>query len=179
MAGENLLDGIKTAVSSGHLVIRNENHCDWLRSFEVPVNVYIIFTRLDTIVTSAAGNLTFTNAWRNDSIQFNVEEGAGKIDLKLDVFKSWVYIQYGVTDVVMSGRSQVSFFSNNGYGPVNALDLVTNYTYMSTQSPNDCFVYVEGELGVTINNIGNVYYKGSPGKIDQQLNSSGKLIHLE
>lgn len=178
-AGENLLAGITSEVERGRLVLRNENKCDWVRSFEVPVNVYITFSRLDTIVFRAAGNLSFTNAWRNDSIQFDVWEGAGTIDLKLDVFKSRVYIHYGVTEVIISGWSQVNYISSKGYGPVDALGLQTNYTFMSTQSPNDCFVYVTGELGATLSNIGNIYYKGHPGVVTEERQSSGRLIPLD
>lgn len=178
-AGENLLKGITTEVDSGRLFLRNENTCNWVRSFEVPINIYISFSSLDTIIFRAAGNLRFTTPWKNDSIQFDVWEGAGKIELDLDVIKSKVYVHYGVVDVNISGTSEVSYLSNKGYGPINALDLKTNYTYMSTLSPNDCFVNVRGELGVTINNIGNVYYKGNPVSISEQLNSSGRLIKLE
>ena len=178
-AGENLLPGITTTIDKGHLVIHNENTCDWVRSFEVPINVYITFTDLDSIIFRAAGDLIFTNAWRNDSIQFDVWEGAGNIDLKLDVFKSRVYVQYGVVNVTLSGISQVSYISNKGYGPVNALSLWTNYTFLGTYSPNDCFVYVAGEIGATINNIGNVYYMGDPPVGNQVLTSSGKLIPIE
>lgn len=177
-AGENLLDGITTTVDHGHLVIRNENTCNWTRKFDVPINIFIRFSQLDTIVYRAAGDVTFLNPWQNDSIQFDVMEGAGTIDLKLDVFKSRIYIQYGVVNVILSGRSDVNFLSNTGYGPVDALNLNTNFTYMNNSSPNDCYVWVRTELGVTIDNIGDVYYKGNP-VVNKQLNSSGQLIHLE
>jgi hypothetical protein len=53
-AGENLIEGITTKIDSGKLVIRNVNSCNWLRSFEVPVNVYLKFTLLDTIIVREA-----------------------------------------------------------------------------------------------------------------------------
>jgi hypothetical protein len=178
-AGENLLPGIMTEVNDDILFISNDNRCNWVRPFDVPINVYITFTKLDSVDFHAAGDLTFNNPWKNDSIQFDVWEGAGVIDLKLDVSKSKVYVHYGVTSLNLSGESVVSYISNKGYGPVDALNLNTEFTFMSTSSPNDCFVMVHNELGVTINNIGNVYYKGNPGIINQSLSSSGKLIRLE
>jgi len=178
-AGENLLSGIRTSSEKGHLVIQNENRCDWLRRFDVPVNVYITFSSLDSLVFRAAGDLSFTTPWQNDSIQFDVWEGAGRIDIRLEVFKSRIYVHYGVASVMLSGYSQVSYISNKGYGPVDALGLETKFTYMSTQSPNDCFISVINELGVSILNIGNVFYKGDPSSIDLETTSSGKLIRLE
>ena len=38
-AGENLIDGISTEIDNGRLILRNQNNCNWLRSFDVPVNV--------------------------------------------------------------------------------------------------------------------------------------------
>jgi hypothetical protein len=178
-AGENLLPGITTEVENGHLYLRNENTCNWVRKFDIPVNVYISFSRLDSMIFRAAGDLTFTTPWQNDSIQFDVWEGAGNIDLKLDVFKSRVYVHYGVVSIVMSGNSQVSYLSNKGYGPVDAQGLFTKYSYLNTLSPNDCIIWAENEIGVTIDNIGNVYYKGDPAVINKQLNSSGRLIRLD
>jgi hypothetical protein len=94
-AGENLLAGIITSIDSGRLVLRNENSCEWLRSFEVPVNVYIRYIGLDSIITYAAGNITCTNTWIHDSAYVNVVEGAGNIDLLLEVSTSTLQIRYG------------------------------------------------------------------------------------
>ena len=178
-AGENLMPGITTEVEQGRLVIRNENTCNWVRKFDIPINVYISFTSLDTIIFRAAGDLTCTTTWQNDSIQFDVWEGAGRIDLKLDVFKSRINVHYGVVSVLVSGFSQVNYISNKGYGPIDARDLLTKYSYLSTMSPNDCFIWAVNEIGVTIDNIGNVYYKGDPPVINRQLNGSGQLIRMD
>ena len=178
-AGENLLDDITTEVENGHLVIRNGNTCNWVRSFEVPISVYIRFPSLDTIIFRAAGDLTFTTAWRSDSIQMDVWEGAGTLSLDLDVFKSRIYVHYGVVDVVLKGTSQVNYISNKGYGPVDARQLSTKFTFLSTLSPNDCFVNVQSEIGATIENIGNVYYLGDPAVVSEVTYSTGRLIRLE
>jgi hypothetical protein len=122
--------------------------------------------------------MTFLTPWQTDSIQFDVWEGAGTINLRLDVGKSRVYVHYGVVEINLSGKSTVSYISNKGYGPVNAFDLNTDYTFLSTKSPNDCYVSVNSEIGVTIDNIGNVYYKGNPNTVNEVSNSTGRLIPL-
>jgi hypothetical protein len=177
-AGENLIPGVKTEIEDGHLVIWNDNDCNWVRDFRVPINVYVTFVRLDSIVFRAAGDLVFTNYWRNDSVQFDAWEGAGLVDLRLLTMKSHVYVHYGTMDVNVSGTSQVTFISSKGYGPVNTLGLLSKFTYLSTSSPNDCYVYASVELGAEINNIGNVYYNGDPPLVTQVLNSQGRLIRL-
>ena len=177
-AGENLIAGIATETDSGKLVLKNNNSCDWLRSFEVPVNVYVTFTELDTIIFQAAGNVTCTNTWSSDSIYVSVVEGAG--DMKLDILAATTTIQvrYGTVNVELSGRSGVSFFSSQGYGPFHAENLYSIFTYVYTFSPNDVYVYAQTELGVEIGNIGNVYYTGHPGTISQNIYGEGRLIEF-
>jgi len=175
-AGENLISGITTEIDSGRLVLRNRNSCNWLRSFSVPVNVYLTFTKLDTVLFRAAGNVTCTNTWTNDSIFFKVIEGAGLISLDLNMFKSFIHIQYGTVRLDVAGFSQVTFISSQGYGPLHAEDLVSKFTYVYTFSPNDVFVYASEQLGVEIANIGNVYFRGNPGDIKAEIYGSGKLI---
>lgn len=177
-AGENLLNGITTEVDSGRLVIRNRNKCNWLRSFEVPVNVYLTFTRLDTIEFRAAGNITCLNSWVNDSIRIDVYEGTGRFDLDLHVFKSFIQLRYGTVTLEAKGYSQVTFISTQAFGPLHAEELVSKFTYVYTLSPNDVFVSASEELGVEIGNIGNVYYRGEPHSIKENNYGSGELIGL-
>jgi hypothetical protein len=177
-AGENLVSGITTQIDSGRLVLRNQNTCNWMRRFDVPVNVYLTFTGLDTLVFHAAGNITCTNAWTNDSVRFEVIEGAGQIDLNLNVFKSYLTIRYGTVSVSASGFSQVTFISSQGYGPLHAEDLNSKFTYVYTFSPNDLFVRATVQLGVEIGNIGNVYYRGDPADIYTIITGKGRLIEF-
>jgi len=175
-AGENLIDGITTEIDSGKLVLRNQNSCNWLRSFKVPVNVYLTFTQLDTIIFQAAGNITCTNDWTNYSAYLEVIEGAGKIDLKLQVYRSYFMIRYGTTNITVTGNSEVTTLISYGFGPLHAEDLVSKFTYVSCYSSNDMFVYSSIDLAVEIGNIGNVYYRGDPATISTKYLSEGKLI---
>jgi hypothetical protein len=177
-AGENLIDGITTEIDSGRLVIKNTNSCNWLRRFDIPINVYLNFTRLDTLIFRAAGNITCTNEWTNDSVLFNVIEGGGQANLKLNVFKSFLYIQYGTVSVNVTGFSQVTFISSRGYGPLHAENLNSKFTYASTFSPNDIFINASVHLEVEIGNIGNAYYSGDPPEVSTNIYGGGKLIKL-
>jgi hypothetical protein len=177
-AGENLIDGIITKIDSGRLVIRNENSCNWLRSFAIPVNVYLTFTRLDTLVFQAAGNITCTNELANESISLDVIEGAGKIELKLNAFRTYIIVKYGTTDVNLSGFSQITTLISYGFGPLHAEDLTSKFTYVSSYSSNDMFVYSSVDLQVEIGNIGDVYYTGNPATISTNIYNEGRLIEF-
>jgi hypothetical protein len=175
-AGENLIDGITTEIDSGRLVLRNTNSCNWLRSFSVPVNVYLTFAKLDTLIFSAAGNITCTNEWTNDSLFFNILEGAGKVNLKLNVFKSFLYVRYGTVSLNITGYSQVTYISSHGFGPIHAENLLSKFTYSFTSSPNDVYLNASVQLAVKITNIGNIYYSGDPADISAEILGGGKLI---
>jgi hypothetical protein len=140
--------------------------------------VYLTFTKLDTLIFRAAANITCTNDWVNDSIRFEVVEGAGQIDLKLNVFKSILYVHNGTVSLNVTGYSQVTIISSNGYGPFHAENLLSKFTYLSSYSPNDVFVYVTVEMTVGIGNIGNVYYRGDPQISSLIITGEGKLIKL-
>ena len=177
-AGENLIEGITTELDSGKLVIKNQNRCDWLRSFKVPVNVYLTFTDLDTIIFRAAGNITCTNNWTNFAIHVDVIEGAGNIDLKLNTYRSYILVRYGTVSVNLTGVSDVTTLISYGFGPLHAENLISEFTYVSCYSPNDMFVYSSIELAVEIGNIGNVYYRGNPTNITTNYLSEGRLYPL-
>jgi hypothetical protein len=177
-AGENLIDGITTKLDSGRLVIRNENSCNWLRSFEVPVNVYLTFTRLDTIVFQAAGNINCTNDWTNESVILDVIEGSGQINLKLQAFRTYIIAKYGTTNIQLSGYSQITTLISYSFGPLHAENLASKFTYVSSYSSNDMFVYSSVDLQVEIGNIGDVYYTGNPATISTNIYNEGRLIEF-
>jgi hypothetical protein len=177
-AGENLIDGITAVIDSGNLVLRNENSCNWLRSFEVPVNVYLTFTQLDTLIFRAAGNITCTNNWTNHSLCLDVIEGSGKIDLKVKAYDTFVIVRYGTTNITVTGNTEVATLISYSFGPLHAEDLISKFTYVSCYSSNDMWVTSSIDLAVEIGNIGNVYYRGDPATISTNYLSSGRLIKL-
>lgn len=177
-AGENLLPRINTVNQEGRLVMTNDNQCNWLRDFSIPINIYLTFSDLDTIIYRAAGDLTCMNTWVRDSVQFEVWEGAGVIRLDLMTEKTRLFVHYGTVSVEATGYSQVTFLLNQGYGPVNTLDLFSKFTYLSTRSPNDCYVFATEDLEAEIINKGDVYYKGDPKNISSIITGEGRLIRL-
>ena len=175
-AGKNIQDGIKIKVINNMLDISNENKCNWVRSYDNPMNVYVHFKKLDSLNYSSSGDVNCSNPWKNNSITVNVFEGGGSINLLLDTYKSKFNIKYGTSDVSISGKSQVNTISSSGYGPVNCSNLHTVFTYIHNASTNNCFVYATYHLDVKISNVGNIYYKGNPQTISENITGSGKLI---
>jgi hypothetical protein len=175
-SGKNLIKGIKTEISGGVLTIRNENWCNWMRSFDVPLNVHVSVGKLDSLVYRGSGDITCMNHLQNDSIKIDVWEGAGSIQLKLSNEKTKLIVHQGTVDLTISGSSWVGILASNGYGFLDCQALNTQYTYLGTTSPNHCYVNAQQYLSVEINNIGDVYYSGDPRTVDLQTSSTGELI---
>ncbi len=175
MAGKNIISGIKTTVQNKTLTIKNENTCNWIRSYENPLEVYIGAPKLDSIVYSSSGNLTSTNSFIGDSIKLDVLEGAGSINLWVNMNRTMWNLHYGTVDLTVKGHSHISYVSSGGYGPADLRALETTYTYLTSISTNNCYVWAGLELEVKIDNVGDVYYFGNPPTVTLLGTGTGKL----
>ncbi|MCK5765393.1 MAG: DUF2807 domain-containing protein [Bacteroidales bacterium] len=174
-AGENVIPGIKTSVSGKTLTISNENTCNWVRSYEKPIEVHISAPRLDSIIYQASGNLISTNQFVADSITLDVLEGAGSINLWVNMVQSTYNLHYGTVDLTVRGNSHISYLYSGGYGPADMSGLTTVFTFMTSNSTNNCYVMAGLQLDVKINNVGDVYYSGNPPGVNLEGTGAGKL----
>ena len=175
-AGKNILPGIKTEIEDLTLTISNENTCNWLRSYDSPLEVYITSPGIDSIVYQSSGNLTCLNAYAADSIQIDVLEGAGNIDLWLNTQKSKVNLHYGTVDLSMRGYSHLNYIYSAGYGPADLSKLGTEFTYITNNSTNNCHVKARLSLNAEIHSVGDIYYSGDPVEINSWITGTGRLI---
>jgi len=178
--GENLLPKIITSVNAqGVLEISNENTCNWVRSYDKPLNVYLDFITLDTLEYRSIGDVSNVDTIRMDTIVINVKEGAGTIALTLRAIKVYSNLHYGTANINISGITGLSFNYLAGYGRIDNRKLISKQVYLENKSSNDMYVHSTLTLEATINNIGNVYYVGNPPNILESGTGSGKLIKLD
>lgn len=179
-AGQNLMNKIKTIVNeNGQLEIRNDNACNWVRSYDIPIDVYLDFVKLDSIEYRSIGDLTSINTLVLDSLRLDVLEGAGRISFEVDVSVLYCGFAYGTADIFLSGNCEISYVYSAAYGLIDNRDLKSKFVYANNKSSNDMFLQATTELAVTIENIGNVYYTGNPPTVSFNQIGSGKLINLE
>lgn len=176
--GKNLLKKISTDINDGVLNIENNNSCNWMRNFDREITVYANVELLNTIDYRGSGDLSSTNALVSDSLLLNVWEGAGKVDLEINVERNFIYFHIGTADIYYKGETHLSYISTTSFGPVHAEELAAHITYMSSEGSNDCYVYPLSRLEATIKNIGNIYYKGNPIIVLNDI-GAGELIKIE
>jgi hypothetical protein len=177
-AGENLLSKIKTSVDDSVLIIENNNSCNWVRAYDSPLKAYLNFTRLDTIEYRSIGNISSTDTVFIDSLVINVREGAGEISFLVDTHMLFCNIHYGTADIKMKGITMFCSVYSASFGLVDNRGLMATQVYLNNKSSNDVYVKSNDILEVTIENIGNVYYTGSPNHISLNKIGAGELIKI-
>ena len=178
-AGENLIPSIITEVSDHRLIIRNNNICNWVRSYNKEIDVYVSVEELISIEYISSGNVLSTNTIVTDSLSVAVWDGSGIIDLDIETRISALSLHYGAVNFSVRGKSNVNFIYAASYGPFFCENLETAFTFMNNRGSNDCYVYCTKHLGVDIEYTGNIYYKGNPETISANITGTGQLIELE
>lgn len=177
-AGENIISSIVTEVNEGRLYIRNENKCNWLRSYNKDINVYLSVADLDSLDYFGSGTISSENAISGDSVQISVWEGSGSIEMELDVEKSRLNLHYGTVDFNIRGRSGVTYIYAASYGPFYCEQLNSKFVYINNRGTNNCYVRASVELGATIEYLGNIYYYGNPPVVHSNISGEGELISM-
>ncbi len=177
-AGEKIISKVTTRINNKELIIENTNTCNWVRSFDREITVYVGVKNLIGIEYRGSGDISTSNTIKSDSLHINIWEGAGRVDLDLEVHRSYVYFHIGTADVYLTGFAHLSYITAASFGPVDARNLSTVYTYIANKGSNNCYIKTNLHLGATITSIGNIYYKGNP---DISLNDTGdgELIKME
>jgi len=179
-AGSNLLSKIRTDVNeNGQLEIRNDNSCNWVRSFETPIDVFLDFVKLDSIEYRSIGDVTNDGTLFLDTLKIDVIEGAGKIEMNVDADVVFCGLTYGTADIIMKGNCGISYIYSASFGLIDNRDLASKFVYVNNKSSNNVYLQATVELGATIENIGNIYYSGHPPVIYFDQIGTGELIKLD
>jgi hypothetical protein len=178
-AGKNLLSSIKTDVTDSCLYLKNENKCNWVRSFRKKVNVYLKCRKIKSIIcSSASGNITSTDTLHLDHFQLDNWSSSGTIDLTIVAQNSSFKLHTGPADLNIKGTSTDNYIYAAAGGKADLRNLITDHTTVNNLSSNSCYVNVKNNLDYTITDIGDIYYTGNPVISSAHNSGSGKLIHF-
>lgn len=175
-AGDNLIDGIITELSGNTLYIRNENRCNWMRSFGNKYTVEVGMDKPVLINYYGSGNINCSDTIRTEEFFFECRNGSGTINLLFNSGKTHMNNHTGRSDIHARGFSGVSYIYINDVGTIDAGELQTAYSYVRSNSTGDCKVWASQDLSAEIQYIGNIYYGGNPQNLTTDLTGTGKLI---
>jgi hypothetical protein len=178
-AGQNIISGITTEISNRHLIVDNTLNCNWLRSYNTPIKVYISVVNLGKIYYLSSGNIRSTNTIRSGNLIVDIWGGSGSIDLTINTYQAFFILHMGTVDVTLHGHCDVNSIYAGDFGFFQCKDLTTGYSYITNNGSNDCYVNVSMFFQATIGSIGNIYYTGKPDTLLTNITGTGKLIHFD
>ncbi len=182
--GENLIPNIISDVIGDALYIRNENICNWIRSYDIPLEARIYYSGdINRIMYESVGDLRTEGYLENDSISYfelDIRTGAGDIDLKLNCDSVFIDIHEGTNDINLEGSSDYTYIYQHGLGHIDATNLPSSKMFVNSYTSNNIYVNCTEELDARIFDMGNIYYKGQP-EIDSYISPDalGKIIEIE
>ncbi len=176
-AGSHLIDGIITELDGNTLYIRNENKCNWVRSFGNKYTVTIGMKNPEHIQSYGSGNLCCKDTIRTNEFFFDSWNASGSFQFTFNNRIVHLVNNIGRTDITAKGISAVAYSYINDVGTLDASALQTNLFYIRNSSTGNLRINVQSELTAEINYNGNIYYSGTPYKIDQSIAGNGRLIH--
>lgn len=177
--GKNLMENIKTEIKNNTLYIKNINKCNWVRKLNQNIEATLHCCHLNHLIYKGYGKVTSGNTLKTDSLYIEFKDGAETVDLTIESPVTWLVIHTGPGDMNIKGHSGCTYIYQNGYGFINAGELNSAFTFMRTNSMNNCHVNASEWLTAEITYIGNVYYYGNPKKIDVIENNKGHLIKAD
>lgn len=176
-AGKNLIPLIKTEITNNKLVIKNDNKCNWVRSFKTPVNVYVTMPVPGAIYNEGIGTVKSLNALNNRTLIIKMSS-SGDVNLQLDIPHLLCNISASNGNLFLNGNVDLLEIFCIGTTIVSASELTTDNTFIETYGTGDMYVNASGQIGAKINWIGNVYYSGSAAEAYTNYTSSGRLIKI-
>jgi hypothetical protein len=180
VGGGELLDQVVTEVDNGVLQVRNENRCNWVRSYVPRITVRVPITSVGQLTLRGSGSVNGLDTIRRE--RFVVEQwgGEGTVSLVLDVEELTCALHTGVGDVRLNGRcGEVADLYSGVIGAIDAAGLRTPVVNVNNSGVAVIRCWAEERLAVTILARGDVYYRGSPTEVATDLQGSGRLLRLE
>lgn len=164
--GENLMPNIISVSDGETLSLRNDNTCNWLRSYDIPLKAKIYYkSKINAIIYESVGDLyseTFISDDTLSRFDLMIEDGAGDIDLKINCDNIYLTIHDGTNEIKMAGSTNYTYIYQRGLGPIDVLDLPSDKADVYSYESNDIFVNCRQKLNANIYDIGDIYYKGEP-----------------
>lgn len=173
-AGENLIPLIKTELTDGELRIKNDNRCNWTRSYKPQVNVYLKMPVVKYITSDGVGTIKSTNTITTPSFDYRLMN-LGDIELTVSN-QEVIGHMHGAGDIYLHGTTNHHACNIVGNGFIRASDLRTSYTWISSTTSGNVYVRASDLLQVLIHGNGDVIYYGQPSTVEYEITGTGKLI---
>lgn len=175
-AGQNLISSIETEVVDHTLYIRNNNTCNWVRKYNVPVNVTLHCTQIDFLISRGYGTIETLDTIVQTEFYAEQWLASGRLELLLNTERAYIKSHTGPADYSCHGSSNYLYAYNSSSGMLH-LEGVKAQNAMAWNTGNgNIYVNVSDSLEILLDDIGDVHYTGNPAFLNVNRNGSGKAI---
>lgn len=178
-AGKNIINGIETRNIDGVLTISNSNSFEWMQDLDPEITIFLPAKKINFIRHSGTGIISSEEPLTQDSLRFDIWDGAGTVDIEMDNKYLSISIHKGYEDVFVSGKTEKFYSYSNGIAPIDCSQLTTPYVNITNNYIGKMIINVSNKLTSHIFGSGNIYYFGNPKHIYLLREGSGELIPME
>lgn len=177
--GEKLMPRLITE-SDGHtLYIRNDNRCNWVRSYKRQITAEVSAPALYHLQSEGSGDIRFTRTLVTDSFTIDCYGTSGYVEIPLQAQTARFHFHTGVSDLKATGSAGVCYVYSVASGMLHLEDLHCGYVFAENKGTGNFYVRAKEELGATVSWTGNIYYYGRPAKVSTRITGSGAVIPME
>jgi hypothetical protein len=163
-AGKNLLNSAKIEQNAGAVHLYNSSRCAMFKGFE-KIHLRVHFSHIDSVLVWEACEIVNTQAIRNN---LNVHMMATMCDIRLNIDNAdtkLTTLNKAGGLIELYGKSSNANFSVNYTAQLNARNLQTETTTITSSSIMDCSVNATKKLTATANRNGKILYTGNPAEV--------------
>ena len=173
-AGANLIDKVTTVIQGDSLVIRNENKCNWVRSYKYDINAYITVKDLRRIDHKGYGKISTTNTLTPVSLIISI---LGNGDVELNINTPYCHTDlHSSADLILSGYASTNGIWSSGNNWIRCADLVTDTTFIESRTSGDSFINATAKFQAVLKGSGNITYSGNPSDVQTEIIGTGEII---
>ena len=178
--GRNLQPYVSIGVKDSILTLAQDTKFNWSRKYErIKLELHLI--KVAEVNIHKPISLKSIGVLKGNTFKLMDWNQVSEVDLALDYHSVGVYM---VSDNFgryhLKGKCFSAYFEGWGSCQVMADSLVVStYCFVKHRGMGDVYVNVNGQLGISLEFTGNVYYTGNPTQITiTQQTSTGRLIKM-
>ena len=158
--GRNLLRKVKTEVEGKTLILKNENRCNWVRSYDNPMQIDLYSKAPYLITLKGFGTFTTEDSLKTTPLTIQ-DYGAGLVNLKVKVGEFYLDFD-SPNDCKVAGETDKAVYSIQRYGKLRAENMVVNQLILTMRGENDAWISVRDSVKGNHESQRTVYLKGNP-----------------
>ncbi len=175
-AGDNLLPKLKCEQEGKKLTIRNKNTCNWVRSYDKPINLYVGVDQVKEISQTGYGTIRNGEALKTDTLRiYNLT--FGETDLTIEAkFIGFQADDHGSFTIKGKANSMAGGCYRNGLVNTEAMEvpwLVFKNTSLVTAR-----VYSDSLIQAEIAGDGDIICNGKPTLVEYKYTSGKGTLRL-